>query len=487
MELATFLYITFSVIYLLIVCSTVLVIVLDNRQPVKTVAWILVVSSMPILGLIIYFFFGRNHKKNLLISRTCSIQLARRSAYRYFRTRIPDIPEEHRQLVNLFRRQSMAFPYPENQVQLFTCGKDMLSALLGDIRAARHHIHLEFYIWEDDRVGNLVLEELARKVAEGVKVRVVYDDVGCWRVKNAFFERMRSKGIEVAVFLPVRFPILTSKVNFRNHRKIVVIDGAVGYVGGMNLADRYFYDAQDRMAWRDSHLRIEGSSVSGLQRAFLADWYVACEELITDACYYPTDFQDSGYAGDNSMKSGRLALVQIVTSMPTNSWQDIMQGMVLALLRAKKYCFIQSPYFMPTDRLLYAMQTAALSGVDVRLMLPERADTKLLTWASRAYLTDVMRAGVRVYLYQGTFLHAKTWVSDDSLSSCGSTNMDFRSLEHNFEVNAFIFDRKMALVMRHTFLEDQKKCRLLNLNAWEKRSRWRRWGESFIRLLSPLL
>ena len=187
------------------------------------------------------------------------------------------------------------------------------------------------------------------------------------------------------------------------------------------------------------------------------------------------------------MRSGKSALVQIVTSMPMNTWQDIMQGMVLALLRAKKYCFIQSPYFMPTDRLLYAMQTAALSGVDVRLMIPERADTKLLTWASRSYLMDVMKAGVRVYLYQDTFLHAKTWVSDDSLSSCGSTNMDFRSLEHNFEVNAFIFDRKMALVMKRIFLEDQNKCRLLNLHSWEERSKWRHLGESFIRLLSPLL
>ena len=487
MELATFLYVTFTVIYLLIVCSTVLVIVLDNRQPVKTIAWILVVSSLPVLGLIIYFFFGRNHKKNVLISRTCAIQLARRSAYRYFRMQVPDIPEEHRQLINLFRRQSMAFPYPENQLNLYVRGQDLLSALIEDIRRARHHIHLEFYIWEDDRVGNLVLDELARKVAEGVKVRVVYDDVGCWKVRNAFFERMKSKGIEVAVFMPVRFPKFTSKVNFRNHRKIVVIDGGIGYVGGMNLADRYFYNQGNRLAWRDSHLRMECSAVCGLQRAFLADWYVAQEELITDACYYPSEFQFTGYVGDAMMRSGKSALVQIVTSMPMNTWQDIMQGMVLALLRAKKYCFIQSPYFMPTDRLLYAMQTAALSGVDVRLMIPERADTKLLTWASRSYLMDVMKAGVRVYLYQDTFLHAKTWVSDDSLSSCGSTNMDFRSLEHNFEVNAFIFDRKMALVMKRIFLEDQNKCRLLNLHSWEERSKWRHLGESFIRLLSPLL
>lgn len=487
MDYIVFIYLVLTFLYILVVCSTIVILVLENRQPVKTMAWLLVVTSLPVLGLVIYFFFGRNHKKNVIINRACSIQLARRSAYRYFRTRIPDIPEEYKRLINLFRRQSMAFPYPENQLHLFVSGESMLEGLIQDIRMAHHHIHLEFYIWEDDRVGNLVLEELAHKAASGVKVRVVYDDVGCWRVKKDFFERMKQKGIEVAVFMPVHFRKLTSKVNFRNHRKIVVIDGSIGYVGGMNLADRYFFDSEDSKAWRDSHMRLEGSSVAGLQRAFLADWYVASGELITDACYYPTDITASEYKGNAAMASGRLALVQIVTSMPTTYWQDIMQGMVLALLQAKSYCYIQSPYFMPTDRLLYAMQTAALSGVDVRLMIPEKADSALLTWASRSYLIDVMRAGVRVYLYQDTFLHAKTWVSDDFLSSCGSTNMDFRSLEHNFEVNAFVFDRKMAAVMKRIFLADQEKCRLLNLHVWEDRSRWRRIGESFIRLLSPLL
>lgn len=359
--------------------------------------------------------------------------------------------------------------------------------LLQDIRRAHHHIHLEFYIWEDDRVGNIVLQELALKVEQGVKVRVIVDDVGCWKVKTAFFDKMTKAGIEVAVFMPVRFPKLTSKVNFRNHRKIVVIDGTVGFMGGMNLADRYFYSRKKQQAWRDSHIRIEGSAVAGLQRAFLADWYVACEELIDDACYYPTENKHTGYVGNTDMRSGKAALIQIVTSIPTNVWQDIMQGMILSLLRAKRYCYIQSPYFMPTDRLLYALQTAALAGVDVRLMIPEKADSKIVAWASRSYLKDVMRAGVRVYLYQDTFLHAKTWVTDDSLSSCGSTNMDFRSLEHNFEVNAFIFDRKMALTMKRVFLEDQKKCRLLNLHTWEERSKWRQLGESFIRVLSPLL
>ena len=255
----------------------------------------------------------------------------------------------------------------------------------------------------------------------------------------------------------------------------------------MNLADRYFYPIKDKACWRDTHLRIEGSGVAGLQRAFLADWYVASQEIITDSCYYPTDFKSMIFCGKPTACLGNNALVQIVTSIPTGNWQDIMQGMVLSLLKAQRYCYIQSPYFLPTDRILYAMQTAALSGVDVRLMIPEKADHWLLTVASRSYLVDVMRAGVRVYLYQPGFMHSKTWVSDDSMASCGSTNMDFRSFEHNFEVNAFIYDHKVAKAIKQMFLKDQESCRLLNLGSWESRSRWQRLKESFIRLLAPLL
>ena len=465
-----------------------IVIVLENRQPVKTLAWIQVLAFLPVLGLVIYFFFGRDRRRDRLISKTCSIQLARRSVSCFYQNSDPDIPLEHFSLVRLFHRQSIAFPYPGNQVEIYTHGPKMLNALLADMETAKHHVHLESYIIEDDDTGRLIMKSLSRCVERGVEVRVIYDDVGCWNVPNRFFKEMQEKGIQVYGFLPVRFPKLTSKVNYRNHRKIVVIDRRIGYVGGMNLADRYFKKTEKYTSyWRDTHLRLVGSAVSGLQRAFLADWYVASKELLTDGCYYPEAKTDSVADIKTGNPETTHALVQIVTSIPTGFWPDIMQGMILAVHKAKKYCYIQSPYFMPTDRLLFALQTVALAGVDVRLMLPEWADKKFLTWASRSYLFDVMRAGVRVYLYQNGFLHAKTWVIDDSLVSCGSTNMDFRSFEHNFEVNAFIYDKKVALSMKKIFKDDQKKCRLLNLNAWAERSRWRHLLESFIRLLTPLL
>lgn len=482
-------YSVLGAFYLFIVLSQMLVVILENRQPVKTMAWLMVLFSLPVIGLVIYFFFGRNRKREHFVSRACASQLARRSAVRFYQGGFPELPAEHKPLIKLFRRQSGSFPYPDNKMRFFISGEEMLDNLLRDIAAARHHIHVEFYIIEDDKVGQLVREALAAKAREGVSVRLVYDDVGCWNVKNRFFKQMETDGIQVAPFLPVRFPKFTSKVDFRNHRKIVVIDGIIGYVGGMNLAERYFYQVdKNQPVWRDTHVRIMGNAVGGLQRAFLSDWYVAAGQTITDQVYYPREEECRKImACDREPYVSRNALIQIVTSIPTAPWPDIMQGMILALLRARQYCYLQSPYFMPTERMLFALQTAALAGVDVRLMIPERTDKRFLTWASRSFLHDVIRAGVRVYLYQKGFLHSKTLVCDDTLMSCGSTNIDFRSFERNFEVNAFVYDKEAALHMKKVFQEDQSHCRMLNLETWETRSIWCRVAESSIRLLSPLL
>lgn len=454
----------------------------------KTVAWILVLVCLPVLGFVIYFFFGRNRKRHHFVSRACAVQVARRSVVRFYQGGIPDMPEEQLPLIRLFRRQSGAFPFADNKIRFFTVGQDMLDNLLRDIAAARHHIHVEFYIFEDDRVGRMVREALIAKAREGVNVRVVYDDVGCWNVKAGFFRRMREEGVRVAPFLPVRFPKLTSKVDFRNHRKIVVIDGIIGYVGGMNIAERYFPAPDAAHTWRDTHMRIVGNAVGGLQRAFFSDWYVAAHETITEDVFYPREEEVKRIVpADPEPFVSSGALVQIVTSIPTSRWPDIMQGMVLSVLRAKRYCYLQSPYFMPTDHMMFALQTAALAGVDVRLMIPGHCDRTLLTWASQSYLPDAIHAGVRVYLYQGGFLHSKTMVCDDAVASCGSTNIDFRSFERNFEVNAFVYDTQAAVAMKEAFLRDQTRCRLLNVQTWERRSLLRRMGDSFIRLLAPLL
>jgi cardiolipin synthase len=293
-------------------------------------------------------------------------------------------------------------------------------------------------------------------------------------VPNRFYDEMRSAGIEVRSFLKVRFPLFTSKVNYRNHRKIVVIDGRIGFVGGMNLAERYMRGFSWGI-WRDTHLLLEGKAVHGLQTAFLLDWYFVDRTLISASRYFP------------KMEGVGNSLVQIVTSDPIGPWKEIMQGLSMAISGAKKYFYIQTPYFLPTEQILAAMQTAALAGVDVRLMLPLRADNRLTNLGSCSYLADVLQAGVKVYFYKIGFLHSKLMVSDDELTTVGSTNVDFRSFEHNFEVNAFIYDTETALQMREIFLQDQRECVQVFLKNWVKRPWWRKAAESVVRLMAPLL
>ncbi len=488
MDYTMLIYGSSALLYFVVVLSVAVVAILENRQPVRTVSWVIVITCMPVFGLVLYFFFGRNIKRSSLVSRACAGQLVKHAAHGFYSTTPAEIPEDHARLIALFRRQGLAFPFVGNEVDMFTAGAPMLEQLLADIRAARHHVHVETYIVEDDSVGRRVSVALQEAARRSVSVRFVYDDVGCWNVPARFFDEMKRSGVQVKPFLPVRFPKFTSKVNYRNHRKIVVVDGRVGYVGGMNLALRYVEECKGRPAWRDMHLRIRGMGVFGLQRAFLVDWHVAAGETITERAYFPIGEETLSFPeAVGAAFTGHNVLMQTVTSFPTAPWPDIMQGLVFMLQRARHYCYLQSPYFIPTEQLLFALQTVARAGVDVKLMIPEQADRRMMTWASHSHLAPVMRAGVRVYLYRPTMLHSKVWVCDDEVCSCGSTNLDFRSFEHNFEVNAFLYDKRMAKAMRKQFLEDRKSCRLLNLERWVERSLWRRLVASVLRLLTPLL
>ena len=465
---------TFNILYFAIVIGTIVVVVLDNRNPVKTLAWVLVLAFLPVAGLVFYFFFGRSQRHERIINKKGYGHLLKKPMEEFLSQVSGEPPAAYQRLVSLFRNISRALPFEGNRVEVYTSGTSMLQALLRELQKAKRHIHVEFYIFKDDAVGRLVRDVLVDKARQGVEVRVLYDDVGCWRVPNRFFEEMREAGIETHAFLQVRFPLFTSKVNYRNHRKIVVIDGRVGFVGGMNLAERYVRGF-DWGIWRDTHILLEGKAVHGLQTAFLLDWYFMDRALLTKAAYFP------------GLENCGNSLVQVVTAEPLGSWKEIMQGLVLAISGAKKYFYMQTPYFLPTEPVLTAMQTAALAGVDVRLMLPYRSDSRWTHLGSCSYLEDVLRAGVKVYLYKPGFLHSKMMVSDDELSTVGSTNIDFRSFEHNFEVNAFIYDMETALQMREIFLQDQRECVRLSLKNWVKRPWYRKVAESIVRLMSPLL
>lgn len=467
----------YLLLYVAIMIPAIIRVLLDNRQPAKTMAWILVLAFMPFVGIIFYIFFGQNTRKERHISDRSMDQLTKRSMLEFVEQENLHLPANNKPLMNLFTNQNWAFPFKDNRVDIFTDGYEFICSLLYNIGKAQHHIHLDTYIFEDDALGYLVADALIDKAEQGVEIRVIYDDVGCWKVKDAFFERMRDTGIDVHAFMPVRFPAFTSKVNYRNHRKLCVIDGKVGFIGGMNIAKRYV-KGTGKQPWRDTHLRIQGGGVYALQRAFLIDWYFVDRTLITNRVYYPPV----------DIHINNSCLVQVVTSSPIAPWPDIMQGYVRILLQAQKYVYMETPYFLPTEPVLFAMRTAALAGVDIRLMIPRKADAKLVEWASRSYVMEAIEAGVKVCLYMGGFNHSKLLVSDDNLCTVGSTNIDFRSFENNFEANAFFYDEEMAQRIKAIYLKDESQSILVDdVSYFVKRPFMKRLFESIVRLLSPLL
>lgn len=464
-------------VYVVVTLAAMVAVLMDNGQPAKTMAWIMVLIFLPVVGFVLYFFFGRNTRKERMISQRSLDQLTKRSMLEFAEQKDLKIPDEQEALVKLFTNQNWALPFKDNEVDIFTNGYDFFHSLLRDIGKAKHHVHIDSYIFNDDALGYMVADELIEKAQQGVEVRVIYDDVGCWNVKSDFFERMREAGIEVHAFMPVKFPAFTGKVNYRNHRKLCVVDGKTGYIGGMNIATRYI-QGRSGQAWRDPHLRIRGGAVYGIQRAFLVDWYFVDRTLISNRRFYP----------DVSEKIRNDCLIQIVTSSPISPWPDIMQGYVRILLQAKHYVYMETPYFLPTEPVMFAMRTAALAGVDVRLMIPYKTDAKLVEWASRSYVTQTVESGVKVYLYKAGFNHSKLLVSDDALCTVGSTNIDFRSFENNFESNAFIYDVQMARRLKEVFLQDVRESVLLeDIKDLGHQTFIQHLWESLVRLVSPLL
>lgn len=464
----------FRLVYLAVILFTIVIVLLDNRNPVKTMAWILVLVFLPVVGLAFYFFFGRNTRKERLISKKGFSRLSKRPMAEYQAQEALGDFTGRNQLIPFFHRVSNALPFEGNDVQVFTDGYSMYQELFRRIAKAKHHIHLEFYIFENDAVGRLLRDLLIDKAREGVSVRLLYDDVGCWDVNPMFYDEMLCEGIEVRSFLKVRFPQFTSKVNYRNHRKLAIIDGKVGFIGGMNIALRYLKGVPWGV-WRDTHICLKGKAVYGIQTAFLTDWFAVDRTLLTSAQYFP------------KMDSVGTSVAQIVTSDPVGEWHDIMLGLVKAISCAQRYIYVETPYFLPTEQVMAAFQTAALSGVDVRLMIPKKADAFITHKGTMSYLDELMKSGVKVYFYRAGFLHSKLWVADDEWASVGSTNLDFRSFEHNFEANAFFYDEKTVCTLKEIFLEDMKNCMTLSQKIWDKRSFKNKIVESVVRLLAPLL
>lgn len=474
-----------AIIYYIIVVLTVIHVVMDNRQPAKTMAWALVIWFVPVVGIILYLFFGLNTRKERLVNQRQLDELSKRSMLGFVEQQNLQLPEEHKPVIDLFTGQSLSLPFQTDEVEVYTDGYQFFPALLKAIASARSHIHIDVYIIEEDPLGSLVADALIAKSREGVEVRLIYDDVGCWKVRHRFFERMREEGIEAVPFLPVRFPSFTSKVNYRNHRKMIVVDGQTGFIGGMNIALRYVSDD-----WRDTMVRVTGPGVYALQRAFLIDWYFVDRSLLNDRKYYP-NFNPSSTTHHPSPITHHPSprpLLQVVTSSPVVPYPEILQGYVRIIMAAHQYVFIETPYFLPNEPMLFALKTVAVAGVDVRIIVPEKNDSRFVDWACRSYLREAVEAGVKVSLYKDGFLHSKLMVCDDSISTCGSTNVDFRSFENNFEANAFFYGEQTALRMKQVFLADEERSvQLASLSNRMKPKFMVRLFESLVRMLAPLM
>ena len=464
----------FELLLLLTIISVGGILITENRHPVKTFCWILIICILPVFGLVLWFFFGTSKRNKRLIDEK-QLKVLKSIVVRTYPDRIEEnIQGNSADLSKLLWMTGRSIPLKGNSLKVYTVCQEMYDDLVRDLKTATDHIHFEFFKFEDDQIGRRIGEILIAKARAGVQVRVQYDHVANY-FRGKFYNWLKEGGVEVEPFLKVSLPFLSSDTNYRNHRKIVIIDGRIGYAGGMNIAQRYATGIK-RGNWRDTHFRVVGPAVSEMQVVFLTDWCFSRKELLDDQRFFPRVESD-----DN-------VTMQIASSGPMDQWNVTMQGMMRIITRAKSYVYIQSPYLIPTEPVMSALRDTALAGVDVRLMIPYHGDRGVIpALASRSYVAQALEAGVKVYFYNGGYLHAKTIVSDDEIVTIGSTNLDVRSFEQDFEINAFIYDSNLAVQMKEIFLRDQDDCSWVTAEQWAYRPKLEKVKESVARLFSPLL
>ncbi len=472
-----------GVIYPVTIIFIIFLILLENRDPVKTLAWILVLVLLPLIGIIIYLFFGRNFRKRKTFSKKAESDLAQLSNLEGGHLLDLENNKEFNNsnakaksnIITLLINNSKALLTGKNEVTVLNNGSETFPAIINALKNAKDHIHLAFYIIEDDRIGNSIREILEEKAREGVEVRIIYDGVGSSSLTNSYIKSLQKAGAEIFPFRPVNFPFLTSKLNYRNHRKIIVADGKVGFLGGLNIGDKYLYGDKKLGFWRDTHIQLKGNSVKSLQAVFLTDWNFVSNQNLKAKRYFP----------EIEEKSGKF--VQIVASGPDSEWASIMQAYFSAIATARKYIFISTPYFTPNRSILTALKTAALSGIDVRLIMPGKSDSWIIQWSSFSFIEEMLTAGVRVFIYQNGFTHGKLMMVDGIFSSVGSANMDIRSFDQNLEINGLIYDTETTQQLESSFLEDMANSRELELTSYMQRPLYEKSKESFARLFSPIL
>lgn len=458
-------------LYAASVISVVVVILSENRNPVKSLAWVTVLLVVPGLGLILYFIFGRNIQKKRIISRKNQRRLKRREAWgAQPGVKRMELSATALQQIKLGTALTGALFYEGNDIEIFNDGSKKLDQLIADIDAAKRYILIEYYIIQDDKAGNRFREALIKAANRGVKIRLIYDHVGSFGARRSYWRSLREAGVEVYPFFKVVFPLLGTRINWRNHRKIVVIDGKIGYIGGMNIADRYMTPQ-----WRDLHLRVRGAAVSTMQYNFAVDWNFMGQPLIDE------------WAKADSVENEEPVGVQMITSGPTGHWPNLAMLFQKSIANARNRVYIMTPYFLPDESLLRTLQTAALSHIDVRVLIPFTPDSVVMRHASFSYITPCLKSGIKVYLYRNGMMHSKAVIIDDDLVTVGSTNFDFRSFEHNFEANLFIYSREFNRRMTEEFREACEQSTRVGATAWKHRPMKAKIVESLVRLLAPVL
>ena len=475
----------FSNLVFLNIIFAVVIVFFQRRNPKSVWTWLLLLYFIPILGFVFYLLIGTDmHKRKMFKIKGIEDRLndaIRQQEYqirnRELEKNVPEITG-YSDLV-MYNLDTMGTMLSDdNDLTILTDGNEKFEALLEDIRGAKEFIHFQYYIIKNDVVFSRILDELLKKVQEGVEVRILFDAMGCRFVPHKFWKKLEAKGIKIAEFFPAFLRKLHLRINYRNHRKIVVIDNKIAYVGGFNVAKEYV-GLDDKFGyWRDTHLRIVGSAVYGLAIRFLLDWnYAAKENLFTEQKYL------------TGVISGTRdqCEIQIISSGPDSVEQTIRDNYVRLIHKAKKSIFIQSPYFIPDEAMLTALYIAIRSGIEVHIMIPCKPDHPFVYWATYSYIGDLVMAGAHCYTYNNGFLHAKGLIVDEKVFCYGTANMDIRSFALNFEVNAVVYDEKKAQEMTAIFREDLKYCKQITRDVYTARNLWVRIKEQVSRLLSPLL
>lgn len=484
--------IIWNILLAIIVIGIIFVILLENRNPHKAIGWLIILVLLPGVGVVLYALLGRE-KRHLR-------KINRHVPEGFDLNETPTVEEEDEKieyeryelLYNLIHTETLGSLLKAGEVATFTNGIDKFYALLEDIKNAKYFIHIEYYRFLDDKSGKILAKALKEKAAEGVKVRLLCDYVGSFTTRNSFFDDLRKHGVEVRLFLKVVFPSLRSDINFRNHRKIVVIDRSIGYIGGMNIADHYTF-GNNRGTWRDAHFRVTGLAVNGLQAAFMSDWYVASKIALSYDYFMDSrsiEIPSASNLSDGYLRAPKVnqAQMQTFTSGPTSMFRTLLQAWCRSIYGAKESIYIETPYFLPTETLNKALVGVALSGVQVTLVVPWWSDTLAVKYAMQSYYEELMEAGIKLYRYDGNFNHSKLMTIDGEISFIGSANMDFRSLEHNFEITSVVYNRAFARQIEDIIKQDIKEhCTPFDLDRWKRRKLTLRFTQSFFRLFSPLM